>query len=142
MKAKCIRRPSWPQFSNPDSIYDVQESPTDSACYDVYLNGVYLEGWLKDRFVIIEESLEEQLQSAKLRVSEIEAKIEATKLKIGQKYQHESGDIYFLALVECKYVLICIEGQEAYLGKCYSSPVACIGNVFCGNKDYCFTLLP
>jgi hypothetical protein len=119
MKAKCIDRPSWPKFSNPDSIYDVHESPKDSACYDVYLDGEYLEGWLKHRFLIIQETLEEQLQSAKLRVSELEAKIEATKPKVGQKYRHSDGSIYMICMVGPQYALICIADDENYIGDSY-----------------------
>lgn len=67
---------------------------------------------------------------------------EKPEIKIGQIYDHRSGDKYILTNIDSGnkdlFVLICYKG--VHLGQSYGSPSEYINEVFKGNED-CFTLL-
>jgi hypothetical protein len=145
MQAKYVSNDKFSAFKNntPETIYEVFDSKSDSACYEVYLFGEHLGGWHKSRFKIISEpTLEQQLQTAKNKVAEIEAKIEAAKPKVGQKYRHRNGSIWMIVQVNGCFVLICIEDNRAIdTGKAYGGIHSNIDYVFDG-FDHNFTLIP
>ena len=121
-------------IGTPKNFHSVEEFnfPEDSAKIISRLNN-------KE---VAEQSLEQQLQSAKLRVSELEAKIEATKPKIGQKYRHRTNSIWMIVEVRGGFALICIEDNiHSDTGKAYGGVRSNINDVFDG-FDYNFTLLP
>jgi hypothetical protein len=120
MKVKCINNKELPcnEKLTVGKVYEVLEELSGDHI-SVKNDDGYELGYLRSRFEPTLEDLEEQLQSAKLRVSELEAKIEAQKPKIGQKYKHSDGSIYMLCMVGSKYALICIADDENYIGDSY-----------------------
>ena len=142
MKAKYIS-PDYPTvFKDPETIYEVKESPVSEVYWDVFDGGIYLGPWFKDRFEIIEEkNLETQLQEARDLVAALEKQIEevSPEINVGQKYKHNNGNVYMVCLLENQeFNLICVDGFS--VGYSYGSSVDSIKNVFHDN-DYFFTLL-
>jgi len=140
MKVKCINNKDLPWGGNltVGKVYEVLENLSNDHIRVQNDNGVCTGYWNR-RLEEVVPTLKEQLESAKLRVSEIEAQIEAQKPKIGQKYRHKRGDTYFLAKVNNGYVLISIEGENQF-GYNYCSPTASIEGAFGGCKEF-FTLI-
>lgn len=143
MKVKCInnRDLPWGENLTVGKVYEVLEKMNgDHVCIQND-NGV-CTGYLNHRFEEVASTLEEQLQSAKLRVSELESQIEARKPKIGQKYRHRTGSIWMIVRVARGFALICIEDNiNSETGKAYGDIRLNINDVFDGFNDN-FTLLP
>ena len=143
MKVKCInnRDLPWGEKLTVGKVYEVVKSENDH--FLVKNDDGWTLRYLSSRFEEVPPTLEEQLQSAKLLVSEIEAQIEAAKPKVGQKYQHSNTDIYLLCKIRDQFCLVKIErnGGNDPVGETYGSLYSNIEQVFSGHDKH-FTLLP
>jgi len=145
MKVKCINNDRLP-YGEKLTIgkeYEVIEVINENHYRITNDNGIST-GYKMSRFETVSLPLEEQLQEAKNKVSEIEAQIDAQRLKVGQKYKHKDGGIYMIFGLGGQFGLVCVDyGSDSYyfMGQSYAPALFnTTKEVFDGNDEY-FTLL-
>ena len=144
MKVKCINNEKLPcgEKLTVGKEYEVIEVAGDHYLIENDNNPNRPTGYMCSRFEVVTPDLEEQLQTAKNKVQELEAQIEAAKPKVGQKYKHSCGAIYMICVVNGRCVLICIENDPFYLGCSYTPCLFNNAEEVFGTCERLFTLVP
>jgi len=140
MKLKCISIDEIPHDEKLTlgKIYETQGEALDDH-YLIKEDNNQIYNYNKSRFEVVEISLEEELKAAKQKVKDLEEKIEANRIKVGQKYK-TNGVVFMIADIGGKYTLVCVDGGFE-LGCSYDDALHDkIEDVFRDHRKY-FTLI-